>query len=70
MKDTFSTAAVKVTKAIRFYTAPSSQKAICEKELAADGLSVMLWAEGETEQDALEMAMRQVALRQLEQRAK
>ena len=70
MKDTFSTAAVKVTKAIRFYTAPSSQKAICEKELAANGLSVMLWAEGETEEDALEMAMRQVALRQLEQRTK
>lgn len=70
MIDTFSVAAVKVPKAIRFYTAPTSQKTACEKELAGQGLSVILWAEAETEEDALESAMRQVALRQLEQQAK
>ena len=70
MTDSFSVAAVKVPKAIRFYTALTSQIIACEKELAGQGLSVILWAEGETEEDALELAMRQVALLELEKRAK
>lgn len=70
MEESYIVAAVKVAKAIRFYTARSSQKQACEQELAGQGLKLILWAEGETEEEALEQAMQQVALQQLAERAK
>lgn len=62
MEDLFSVGAVKVKGAIRFYTARSSQKEACEKELAQQGMSVMVWGEDATEHAAMARAMQLVAL--------
>lgn len=69
-EETYIVAAVKVAKAMRFYTARSSQEEACERELAQQGLKLLLWAEGETEEAALEMALKQVALQQIAERVK
>ena len=62
MEDLFSVGAVKVKGAIRFYTVRSSQKEACEKELAQQGMSVMVWGEDDTEHAAMARAMQLVAL--------
>ncbi len=62
MEELFSVGAVKVEGAIRFYTVRSSQKVACEKELAAQGMSVMVWGEADTEHTAMGKAMQLVAL--------
>lgn len=62
MEDLFSVGAVKVEGAIRFYTVRSSQKAACEKELAKQGMTVMVWGEADTEHAAMGRAMQLTAL--------
>lgn len=60
--EAYIVAAVEVSRALRFYTALASQKAACEKELAQQGLRVLVWGEGLTEEDAMAQAMQQAAL--------
>jgi hypothetical protein len=62
MEEPYIVAAVEVSKAIRFYTARLSHKQDCEQELAEEGLSVLVWGEGTTEENAMAQAMQLTAL--------
>ncbi len=62
MEEGYVVGAVKVPKAIRFYTIRAGQQAACEAELAKRGLQVVLWAEAPTEHEAMQKAAHLMAL--------
>lgn len=62
MEEGYIVAAVEVDKALRFYTARAGQQAVCERELAQQGLQLLVWGRGQTEEDAMTQAMQQAAL--------
>ena len=57
MEEGYIVAAVQVSRAIQLYSIQLSQQEAFEQKLAQQGLSVLVWGEGETEESAMAEAV-------------
>lgn len=63
MEATYVVAVVKIGCFIRFYTGSGSERASYETELAKCGLDVFIWAEGNTQEEAMKKAYQSASLK-------